>query len=154
MTADLAPFLETRRWTQGGRVAPYKPLVLLIALSALRRGGTRIGYLEAEPLFDRLRDSHAPDWTGGIDNPFGRLARDADGTLWTLFHDPMVDVFTASGAIVRQAALRAGLEGGFPAPWLARFRERPALAGELAQRIARQGFGARADALLTDLALS
>jgi hypothetical protein len=30
MTADLSPFLETRRRVQNGRIAPCKPLVLLI----------------------------------------------------------------------------------------------------------------------------
>lgn len=100
-----------------------------------------------------MRDRHAPDWTGGIDNPFGRLAHDAEGTLWSLFHDPMIDVFAGSGAIARAAAARAGLEGGFPAPWLARFSERPGLVTELSEAIARQAFGDRSEALLSDLAL-
>ncbi len=153
MTADLSPFLETRRWVQNGRIAPYKPLVLLIALSALKRGGARIGYDLARPIFDRLRARHAPDWTGGIGQPFGRLARDADGTLWTLYHDPMIDVFTGSGAISHAAAARAGLEGGFPMPWLRAFAADPSLADRLARGLAQEAFGMRADALMADLAL-
>ena len=153
MTADLSPFLETRRWVQNGRIAPYKPLLLLIALSALKRGGSRIGYDLARPLFDRLRDRHAPGWTGGIEQPFGRLARDADGTLWTLHFDPMIDIYASSGALSHAAAARAGLEGGFPLPWLRAFAVDPCLADRLAQRLAHEAFGTQAEALLDDLAL-
>ena len=154
MSETLAPFFETLRYREGGEIAPYKPLVLLIALSALSRGGTRIGYLEAKPIFGRILARHGGQWARGrIEEPFARLRNDSDGQIWALWHDPAFDVMAEGGALAPDAARRAGLEGGIPRPWIDRFRAAPDLPADLARRLAADAFPATGAAVLRDLGL-
>jgi putative restriction endonuclease len=70
-------------WKKGGQRAVHKPLLLLLALARIARGGTNeFPFLEVEPKLEQLlrefgppRASHHPEY------PFYRLQRDG---LWTL----------------------------------------------------------------------
>lgn len=71
---------NTNQWKRGGERAPHKPLLLLLYLSRLLRGDSRLWrYEEVEPkLTELLRDFGPPRKSFHPEQPFWRLQNDGD----------------------------------------------------------------------------
>lgn len=84
MTEDwLERILHVRRWSQGGKRAPHKPLLMLLALARLQRtGSSRLAYVDAEAVLDDLLNEYGPSTSRTTTAyPFHRLQNDE---LWTV----------------------------------------------------------------------
>lgn len=84
MTEDwLDRILHVRRWAQGGKRAPHKPLLMLLALARLQAtGSSRLAYVDAEAVLDDLLDEYGPSTSRTTTAyPFHRLQNDE---LWTV----------------------------------------------------------------------
>lgn len=84
MTEDwLDRILHVRRWAQGGKRAPHKPLLMLLALARLQAtGSSRLAYVDAEAVLDDLLDEYGPSTSRTTTAyPFHRLQNDG---FWTV----------------------------------------------------------------------
>ncbi len=79
----LERILNVRRWAQGGKRAPHKPLLMLLALARLQTSGSsRLSYVDAEAVLDDLLDEYGPSASRSTTAyPFHRLQTDG---LWTV----------------------------------------------------------------------
>lgn len=79
----LERILNVRRWAQGGKRAPHKPMLMLLALGRLQAtGSSRLAYVDAEAVLDELLDEYGPSTSRTTTAyPFHRLQND---DLWTV----------------------------------------------------------------------
>lgn len=125
-----------RRWNSGGQRAPHKPLLLLLALARVQRGEDRlIAFSDVEERLERLlidfgpqRKSHHPEY------PFWHLRSD---DLWTL---EGTDDATDRDGSPSKAALRDGVQGGFPAEIDQLLRSDPSLVSIAGRTVLEEHF--------------
>lgn len=131
---------DINTWRRGGKRAPHKPLLLLLALGRVLAHEDRLipwRYLESR-LRDLLQRFGRPSRTLHPEHPFRRLCNDG---LWEV---PGIDALarTASDDF-RVRDLRAqDARGGFPRSAYDRLRESPELALEAAGRLLDRHFPA------------
>lgn len=79
----LERILNVRRWAHGGKRAPHKPMLMLLAIARLQAtGSSRLTYVEAEAVLDDLLDEYGPSSSRTTTAyPFHRLQND---DLWTV----------------------------------------------------------------------
>lgn len=81
--AIIARFDNLKVWGSGGKRAPHKPLLVLLALGAWARGQKELRFSEAvEPLTELLRRFGPPAKAYHPEYPFWRLQRD---DVWEVF---------------------------------------------------------------------
>lgn len=136
---DLSDFQALRRFRQHGKRAPYKPILLLIALSKFREGETDIVFGEIEPLFAELNETYGlfgdkPQ----LRYPFGRLA--SDGGIWSLRPTDAPDLRDASGDLRRPVLLEHRVAAGFSPTMLARLDGDPELVRTIADLLLSTNF--------------
>ncbi|MBC8404403.1 MAG: HNH endonuclease [Planctomycetes bacterium] len=116
--ADLRQrFRSIKTWKSGDQRAPHKPLLLLMALAEVQRGGDR--YLTFESIRDRFKALSAefghPNRPGRLDYPFWRLLN--DGGLWEIPEREQIATFgkgiNKSGDVSQKALLENRARGGF-----------------------------------------
>ena len=139
-TSFLQSLKGLRMWKQGGKRAPNKPLLLLMALARVSRGEARLAsYAEVAPHLARLlrefgpyRDAIHPEY------PFWRLANDG---LWEVHWGRIDRVRDRAG---RDPGHRELLEGevaaGFPPNIHDALRQNPDLIRKAAQYLLQEHF--------------
>ncbi len=121
-----------RVYQRGGRRAPHKPLLLLVALARLQQGKARLAPYEElrEPLL-RLLVAYAPPVRGRHqpELPYWHLRSDG---LWEI---PDAEVLPLQrGRFPLLGALKETV-GGFRPEWYSALRENPRLVEEVARRL-------------------
>lgn len=126
-------------WRRGDQRAPHKPLLVLLALSHLRRQGARwIPYAKVDSELRRLlRDFGPPRKSFHPEYPFWRLQNDG---LWEVQTQAEMKPRKAKADYPKSELLRAEAEGGFPEPIFAVLRSDPDLVAELATEILQAHF--------------
>ena len=121
-------------WKSGGKRAPHKPLLLLLALGRVLHGRDRLASYHRdieEKLRDLLQRFGPPRKAFHPEFPFSRLR--ADG-LWEIPEGDAVMV-TASGDLHVSQLRGKGIEGGFPEPIYDLLRNSSELVREAAQSL-------------------
>jgi putative restriction endonuclease len=130
----LQQFAAIKTWSRGAARAPHKPLLLLLALGRVQRGGA--DYILYDDVDKRLgallRDFGGSAKSDGTQYPFSRLRNDG---LWEF--DRQYDLPTRkSNTDPKKSALRdQGVAGGFRADLQAELRKSPRLVVEIAQSL-------------------
>lgn len=136
----LRLFRQVQRFARGGKRAPHKPLLLLVALARLQRGDDRwISFREIEDLLRDLIRTYGPDGTRArSEYPFWRLRND---NLWEIREEGTLDpLVNASGDLpVRIMRLR-DVHGGIRRDVHTQLRARPMLVNMLVQQILDDSF--------------
>jgi putative restriction endonuclease len=135
----LEAFARVRKWQAGGERAPHKPLLLLLALSALQRGERWLAYREAEPVLRRLLvDFGPPRRQVHPELPFWRLRNDG---IWMIPEGEALEKQVRRRGDVPPAVLRsADARGGFTEELFEFLRERPGLVNAIAARLLEAAF--------------
>lgn len=120
----LQRFASLRTFSQAGKLAPHKPLLLLYALARLKGSGVdRIAFDEAEKVVDPLIAAYGPFGVKStVAYPFARLANDAS-SIWQVGPHGK----TSSGDLLIGEARETKLKAGFSADVLDAFRAEPGL---------------------------
>jgi putative restriction endonuclease len=142
----LEPLRKISVWKWGSRRAPHKPLLLLLALAEVQRGGDR--WLHFAAVEERLRNlllafgppakSYHPEY------PFWRLQN--DGTFWEI--PEREEVVALRGERLRTGDVPPSIlrtvdaRGGFSEPVFALLQARPDLVAELTSDILEKHFEA------------
>ncbi len=133
----LDALVGVRRARSRDQYAPHKPLLLLLTLARIQRGGPRVtGYPEIEPRLRELLAAFGPtNSERRAHMPFWHLGTDHDGALWRvegparlLAREPGG---TPSSTSLRDPAVRAGLTPEVDAM----LRADPSLLQEAARRV-------------------
>ena len=125
---------EINVWKSGGKRAPHKPLLLLLALGRVLNGQERLAcYLShIEPELRQLLQRFGPPRRAlHPEFPFGRLC--ADG-LWEIPESRHLTV-TASGDFSVRELRSRGIAGGLPEVVYHMLRNAPELVEEAAQKL-------------------
>jgi putative restriction endonuclease len=145
MTPDILirKFSDLRTWGTGGRRAPNKPLLILLALGKLESEKVkRLSFADIEESYRTLLRNYGRT---GNPNPhpehaFYRLANDCDGSIWSI-RDPNNVLVQNSSGDVRISDLRSPkIEAGFSPDIIETFDRNPDLAGRLAKHILSDHF--------------
>jgi putative restriction endonuclease len=128
----LEKFVAIRRYTANGIRAPHKPLLLLLALSALQRGERWVSYRRVEPRLSALLREYGPSTVRvAPEHPFWRLQRDG---IWEIPGFERIRV-PPHGNVSAATLREADALGGFP-DWLYdRLRESDALLNAVAAQL-------------------
>ena len=143
MSDDLADirerFLSLRRWRKGGRRAPHKPLLVLLAIGRCLRGEERLAPFATvdKKLAELLCAFGLPNpTTPRPDYPFWRLQGDG---IWEIDRPHLVRQTERGDALVGDLREHR-IAGGFLASDHAALRADPSLAHELANEILHAHF--------------
>lgn len=132
-------FLSIKTWRSGDQRAPHKPLLLLMALAELQRGGNR--YLSFEAIRDQFKELSAefghPNRPGRLDYPFWRLLNDEG--LWEIPERKQILAFgggiNKSGDVSQRALRENHARGGFPDPVYQQLLANPDLVNDIVGQI-------------------
>ena len=148
-------FLEAiggiRTWSRHSERAPYKPLLLLLALGRLAGGEHRLASYEAElrgPLSDLWYKFGPPRAVGYLVRPFWRLQKDGD--LWEVPGNENVPL-QADGDPAEGDLIGKGIRGGFSEPAFNLLKNDPWLVQETAKQLLHTYF---AQSLHNDIRLA
>lgn len=133
----LDAFENIRRAQRAGVYAPHKPLLILLALARVQRGGPRlVAFTDIdEPLKQLLGEFGPSSAAKSRHYPFWHLATDGSGALWEL-SGPRELLKRAAGATPSLTELRAHqVQGGFPADIDDALRHVPGLLEAVASRV-------------------
>jgi putative restriction endonuclease len=130
---------ELKVWKQGGKRAPHKPLLVLLALGRVATGAPRLTSFEelAPELTRLLRDFGPPRKRHHPEYPFWRLQRDG---IWEVTHEGDMRARTGSTDHPRSELLRAKAAGGFTPEIHRQLDSHPAVLQELAGQVLEQHF--------------
>ena len=130
----LDHFRRLRTWSQGGKRAPHKPLLVLYALGRLLAGKERlIAFKDLETdLRSLLRDFGPTRQAYHPEYPFWRLANDG---VWQLAHADRVALRQSNTDAKKSELLRCGVEGGFEPEVYQILKADPALSIEIAREL-------------------
>ncbi|WP_418321293.1 phosphorothioated DNA-binding restriction endonuclease [Piscinibacter sakaiensis] len=133
----LTAFQSIRRAQIGGRYAPHKPLLILLALGRVQRGEPRlVAFSAIDGEMKALLQDFAPrSAVSSRHYPFWHLATDGQGTIWDLMGPK--DLLTRPPAATPSLGeLRSrDVEGGFPPPIDDALRNVPGLIEAVAQQL-------------------
>ncbi|MFW6201397.1 MAG: phosphorothioated DNA-binding restriction endonuclease [Gemmatimonadota bacterium] len=138
--AILEAFGRVRSWTRGDERAPHKPLLLLMALARVQRGGGRLlAFEEVEGALSRLLDEFGPDRSSTNPHyPFWRLRNDG---IWEVPEAAALAAReNASGDVPVTALREARARGGLIEEVHDHLASRPELVNRLAGRILDDAF--------------
>jgi len=145
----LDDFRRIRTFKRGGKRAPHKPLLLLIALARLQRGEPRwVAYTEIEPLLAELLRRYSPFGNPTPWNPFWRLRNDAwqaqggKRALWELRgSEVLMKAARKSGTGPQNKFLTAnGAEASFDDELHTFLAAHPSVVNDLAEDILERNF--------------
>ena len=145
----LDDFRRTRTFNKGGKRAPHKPLLLLIALARLQRGEPRwVAYAELAPVLADLLRRYSPFGNPTPWNPFWRLRNDewqaqsGKRPLWVLRgSEALMDAATVSSSGPQDKFLKTnGAEAGFDEELQAFLAAHPSIVNDLVQDILERNF--------------
>jgi putative restriction endonuclease len=130
----LDQFRRLRTWTQGGKRAPHKPLLVLYALGRILANEERfIAFkdLEADLKgllrgFGPARQAYHPEY------PFWRLANDG---VWQLINTDQVALRRSNTDAKKSELLRLGVQGGFEPEVYRVLQADPTLCVEVAREL-------------------
>ncbi len=130
----LDQFRQLRIWSQGGKRAPHKPLLVLYALGRVLADKERlIAFKDLEPdLRDLLRDFGPKRQAYHPEYPFWRLVNDG---IWQLTHADEVELRQSNTDAKKSELLRHGVQGGFKPDVYHILRADPALSVEVAREL-------------------
>lgn len=112
----IEAFSSIKCWQRGGVRAPHKPLLLLLALAELQRGGRRwLAYSDVHSELTELLTDFGPPRKGHHpEQPFWRLRNDG---LWEIPQADGIEAQLPPTGDIRAGLLRdADAKGGFPQP--------------------------------------
>lgn len=140
--ALLERFSRVTVFKAGGKRAPHKPLLLLIALSRVQRGDGRLApYAEIKEALEPLLRWLWPSGQAHAHYPFWHLRSDG---LWEVPEEMALVAAIAhlknQRRIPDAILLGEGATGGFPEPLDAHLRAHPALVNQIASRILHEHF--------------
>lgn len=127
----IEAFVGINCWTRGDQRAPHKPLLLLMALAEMQRGGERwLAYEDVHAgLTELLNDFGASQGGQSPQMPFWRLRRDG---VWEVPEaEEIASDLTASGDAKIGVLRRVEAKGGFPQPLFDVLSSRPDLVNEI-----------------------
>jgi putative restriction endonuclease len=120
-------------------LAPHKPLLLLLTLARVQRGGERVAlYSEVAPALKELLARYNPSGKLAAHYPFWRLQND-EGPIWEIPEREVILAANPQLANVNDVTDRmlreGGARGGFPAVVDLFLRTHPALVNQLAEEL-------------------
>jgi putative restriction endonuclease len=130
----LDQFRRLRTWSQGGKRAPHKPLLVLYALGRLLAGKDRlVAFKDLERDLTALlrgfgptRQAYHPEY------PFWRLANDG---VWQLTPTDQVELRASNTDAKKSELLRCGVQGGFEPQVYQILQSDPGLSLEVAREL-------------------
>lgn len=134
----LARVTQLRQWTSGDQRAPHKPLLILLALANVQRGGHRLmSFADIEdPLGRLLEEFGPPRRRQRPEFPFWRLQNDG---LWEV-HGPGHGAIGASGDPSLTALRDVDTRGGFLPDVDAALREDDTFVSQVAMTLLENHF--------------
>jgi putative restriction endonuclease len=133
-------FRRIRSWNRGDERAPHKPLLLLLALAQLQRGGARwLTYAEVEPRLRELLEDYLPERAAQHpEYPFWRLRNDG---IWEIREEAAIRPYlTAAGDAPPRLLRDCDARGGFTETLLASLSSRRDLVDHIAREILDRTF--------------
>lgn len=137
-------FTGVRIFQANGRLAPHKPLLLIIALSRVQSGQPRLSkYEEIHPLLAELLGRFNPTGLRHTHYPFWRLQNDP-GHIWEI--PERETILKANAASAKPDNVPRGLlvahqaRGGFPEGIFGFLRKHPSVVNQLAEEILQTNF--------------
>lgn len=138
--AILQRFRAIRTWGRGDERAPHKPLLLLLTLAQLQRGGERfLAYADVEPKLTALLAEFGPSRERAHpEHPFWRLRNDG---IWVVPEAASIEpALTASGDAPPRVLAERSARGGLTEELFDALASRPDLVNRLAQEILDANF--------------
>ena len=138
--SELDPFRRLKVHTSSSRRrAPYKPLLLLLALGRLARGEQQIVFDEAEEEFKGLARAYGVFGDRPkLEYPFQRL--EGDGEIWSVHHPNPASLMDRSGQFRPGELRRQHVSAGFSPRLLQQFHAQPTLIVEVASLLLARNF--------------
>lgn len=139
-TAELiGRFTELKVWRRGSERAPHKPLLLLLSLSRVAGGQTRLTSFSEleEPLTRLLTDYGPPRKSAHPEYPFWRLQQDG---LWEVVSEELMAPRVSNNDPPRSELRAKRAAGGFTQDVYDQLHKSPDLVAEVAQRLLDANF--------------
>jgi putative restriction endonuclease len=147
-------FRSIKTWKSGDQRAPHKPLLLLMALAELQRGGDR--YLSFEATRNRFREISAefgsPNQNGKLDYPFWRLLNDQH--IWEIPEEGAIRAGAKSvdnsGNVRVRALIDYQARGGFSGAVYEQLKASPDLVNDIVGQLLDDQFAPSLHAAILD----
>ncbi|MDE0306684.1 MAG: HNH endonuclease [Albidovulum sp.] len=132
-------FMSMKRWSRGGKRAPHKPLLALLAIVRCLKGYDRLtAYEELRRELLPLLQEFAPYQSSlRPEYPFWRMKNDRQ--IWEIPNQANVEI-NSSGDASSKNLLEARIEAGFPEIIYEAFRSNPDFAFSLAHELVNAHF--------------